>query len=281
MAHEQRRHGHVGAAQPARWRAGHDHGAGAQHHVRERRLRFEYSGRSSCDRAAVGRGTAREERGGQRDEGETAVIVLLRPDLRIDFVNVEDLSQADRRLTVRVRNNSGLPIAGATLALRRGDANGELLTTLTIPDELPPDGYHDVPWVGQAAGPFPHGIAPVWAMVDPAQAVDEFDETNNAQTVLVQGAILVDDCNGNGFSDTSDIAAGKSADCNANCVPDEVPRRLQLRRRDRLSRHRLLRSRDSAQPGGVGRALCRPARRRAANLHVRQLRCERQRQRRV
>lgn len=146
---------------------------------------------------------------------------VMTPDPYIESVGADSISPTDRVITVRVGNVAGLSASGLTVTLRRDAPDGELLATLPIADTVAALGYYDVSWVWSNAAPFPAGWVEVFAIVNAGKPADDFDPNNNVRSVILRNEVVEFDCNENGYSDTYDIAAGTSLDCNSNVVPDE------------------------------------------------------------
>ena len=101
------------------------------------------------------------------------------------LIHVMRAGPGSRVLTVRVANNSGWEVSDVEVTLRRDAVDGDLLTTLVIPEALAPGTHHDVSWVWEGFGPC-GGTVNVYAIVDEGDAVAEFDETNNTRMALAQ-----------------------------------------------------------------------------------------------
>jgi len=81
-------------------------------------------------------------------------------------------------ISVRLGNGGAVSIpTGSQVDLYDGDPmdGGILLTTLQTTQDLLPGAYEDVIWTA----PLTADVRPLWVYVDPADDVDELDETNN------------------------------------------------------------------------------------------------------
>jgi hypothetical protein len=163
----------------------------------------------------------------QEDRDRTNNVAIVpgvgQPDLRADYLTstIEGEDGADRLLTARVVNESGVAVNGTTVTLRRDSVAGELLATLPVAGPLSPGTPVDVTWLWENAGPFGSGPLRVIAIVDETNTVAEYAEDNNTFTTLVWPRVVVSDCNRNGNADAVDIASGFSTDANGNGIPDE------------------------------------------------------------
>ncbi len=122
-----------------------------------------------------------------RDRNNNTAILpgVMKPDVTIESILVQNAGPADRILTIRALNASGLAVSDVDVTLRRDAEDGELLQAFTITDTIVPGAFFDISWVWEDAAPFPGGSAEVFAIADEADAIDEFDEDNNVRSALV------------------------------------------------------------------------------------------------
>lgn len=122
----------------------------------------------------------------QEDRDRTnnsASVGILAPDLTITEIGMQSAGP-DRLLTIRVVNEGVLPVTDIDVEVRKGSATGPVLGTFTIPS-LVPGAYYDISCSWEAPKPKPTGYRTVYAIVDKADAIAEFDETNNTRTARV------------------------------------------------------------------------------------------------
>ncbi|HNQ23530.1 MAG TPA: CARDB domain-containing protein [Phycisphaerae bacterium] len=139
-----------------------------------------------------------------------AAMPVLAPDLTISEVVVQ-AAGPHRFLTARVANEGALTVASAEVVMRRGSATGPVLATLTTTAPVVAGAYHDLAWVWEDVPLLYGGRIDVFATVDEAHVVDEFDEDNNVRSASVTGpaAPLGDfDVDGNVDLDDYNIFAG-------------------------------------------------------------------------
>ncbi|MCK4658588.1 MAG: carboxypeptidase regulatory-like domain-containing protein [Phycisphaerae bacterium] len=110
---------------------------------------------------------------------------VMKPDVLIDSILVQSAGPADRILTIRVLNGSGLAVSNVDVTIRRDAEDGSVLHTQTITDTIVPGAFYDLSWVWEDAAPFPGGLAEVFAIADEADTIDEFDEDNNVRSAFV------------------------------------------------------------------------------------------------
>lgn len=158
-----------------------------------------------------------------RDRGNNmaAVTNVMKPDLVVDSILAQSAGPDDRIITVRVVNAGVLDASGVEVTLRRDTETGTLIGTLVSAGSLAPGTYRDLSWKWEGAAPFPGGSVPVFAVIDEADTIAEFDEDNNAHFAVLRDNEVLYDCNLNGYDDAHDLAIGTSPDANGNGVPDE------------------------------------------------------------
>ncbi len=110
---------------------------------------------------------------------------VMKPDVLIDSILSQNAGPNDVILTVRVLNGSGLATSNVDVTLHRDTEDGSLLQALSITDTIVPGAFYDVSWVWEDAAPFPGGSVEVFAIVDEAGTISEFDEDNNVRSALV------------------------------------------------------------------------------------------------
>lgn len=126
-----------------------------------------------------------EQEDGNRENNTAILAGGMKPDLFVDSILVQEAGPDTRILTVRVANDSGWAVSDVEVTLRRGAVDGELLTTLTVPEPIAPGTHHDVSWAWEDFGVC-GGTVSLYAIVDESNAVEEFDETNNTRMALAQ-----------------------------------------------------------------------------------------------
>ena len=124
-----------------------------------------------------------QQEDGNRDNNLAALHGIMGPDLTVASLNVQAVGDA-RSFDIRVANLAGLTVNDVQLKLRRDTLAGPLLATLTIDDPIEPGTYVDVSWLW-AEPPACVISTPVYAIVDEADMVAEFDETNNTRMTVV------------------------------------------------------------------------------------------------
>ena len=109
---------------------------------------------------------------------------VLAPDVTVSELRVQAAGN-DRLLTARVLNQGSLDASDVELMLRRDAEDGPLLQSFVIPGPIVPGAFVDVSWVWEDIAPIPGGEIDVFAIVDEAESIDEFDEDNNVRSALV------------------------------------------------------------------------------------------------
>ncbi len=148
------------------------------------------------------------------DENNIAVLPgVMRPDLSIDSVRIQNAGLQDRLITVRVRNGSGVPSSDTSVTLRLDSPEGPPLGTIPIVEEIVAGAFHDVSFFWYGATPFAGGSATVYAIVDEEGLVDEFDEDNNVAWAVTtdRAPTGIGDWDRNGIVDLADY--GEIAAC--------------------------------------------------------------------
>ena len=125
-----------------------------------------------------------EQEDRDRNNNTATLFRVMKPDLTVESIQVQAAGN-DRILTVRVLNASGLATSNVDLSIRRDAEDGTLLQSFTITDPIVPGAFVDVSWVWEDIAPIPGGEIEVFAIVDEAEAIDEFDEDNNVRSALV------------------------------------------------------------------------------------------------
>jgi hypothetical protein len=113
---------------------------------------------------------------------------VLAPDLMISEIGVQSAGP-DRLLTIRVANEGVLTVGDAEVTLRRDSVTGPVLAILTVP-EIVPGAYHDLSYRWETPAPAKAGGVMVYAIADEADAIHEFDETDNTRCALVPVEVL-------------------------------------------------------------------------------------------
>jgi hypothetical protein len=107
------------------------------------------------------------------------------PDLSIETCWSTEVSPTSVASTVRVVNKGVIPAGGCMVSWRRGAADGEQIGTSTI-QALIAGGVYEATFIWDTTGlPESGQTAQVFAVVDAAGSVPEFDETNNVSSLAV------------------------------------------------------------------------------------------------
>jgi len=134
----------------------------------------------------------------------TAVVTgVMKPDLVIESIQVQNAGPRHRIVTARVVNLGSLTVNSTDVAVRRDSQTGPLLTTLNITDPLAPGAFHDVSWFWENP-PGGQRQIELYAIVDEADTVAEFDESNNARAGTVP-TLLLGDLDADGYISAGDI----------------------------------------------------------------------------
>ncbi len=149
----------------------------------------------------------------------------LKPDLFIESFTVQEAGPEARLFTVRVANRSGWAVSDFGVTLRREAVDGELLTSMTIDEPIAPGAYHDLSWTWND---LPRCVvtSDVYAIVDEADVIDEFDEANNVRMTVAQlgPPFLLYDINYDGFvSIVGDVPPFIDCLYFGNCPDDPDP----------------------------------------------------------
>ena len=125
-----------------------------------------------------------EQEDRDRNNNTATLFGVMKPDLTVESIQVQAAGN-DRIITTRVLNASGLATSNIDLFFRRDADDGTLLQSFVVTDPIVPGAFVDVSWVWEDIAPIPGGEIEVYAIVDEAEAIDEFDEDNNVRSALV------------------------------------------------------------------------------------------------
>lgn len=109
---------------------------------------------------------------------------VMKPDLTVTSIVVQETGAETRRFLVRVKNTSGLGATGVSCDLRRDAADGELLTSLSVPGTLMPGAYHDLSWIWDVPSVC-EATFNIFAVADYNNTIDEYREDNNTRSTVV------------------------------------------------------------------------------------------------
>lgn len=148
-----------------------------------------------------------------------ATKVVLVADVVVDELLAE-AAGCDQTITVRALNQGAIPSAPTTLTLHEDDPNGAILTTLNVPALAAGEGT-SFTFLYANPTPGPAG-AVVVAVVDLPDADENGDRVGTLPLDLIPAGLT--DCDGDGWADACQIAAGGAADLNNNAIPDSCER---------------------------------------------------------
>jgi len=114
-----------------------------------------------------------------------AGIRISKPDLTIQTIRLEPITEKVVSITARVANQGSLPSGPTTVTLRRQSSTGSTLLASRPISALNPDRSLDVNFQLDTTS-LPSSQLLVYVRVDEANLVDEYDETNNEKTLLIQ-----------------------------------------------------------------------------------------------
>lgn len=140
-----------------------------------------------------------------RDRSNNTAIVAgtVTADAAIDSILVQNAGPRDRIITVRLSNTGALPMNSISVMLRRDSTMGPILTTLTNSQVIPPGAFNDLSWTWQNP-PVDNTSVEFYAIADEADAIAEFDESNNvAHTTAAM--LRVGDLNNDGAVSLADL----------------------------------------------------------------------------
>jgi hypothetical protein len=140
------------------------------------------------------------------DNNMAALYGVMRPDLSMDSIQAQTIGSVHRLLTVRVRNESGVPSLDTSVTLRLHSELGDWLASIPVPGGIEPGAFHDVYWMWYDAPPMAGGSSTLVAVVDEEDSVDEYDEGNNVAqvTIVDRRPTALGDWDRNGVVDLDD-----------------------------------------------------------------------------
>jgi len=140
-----------------------------------------------------------------RDRNNNTAVVpgIVSPDVEIDSILVQNAGPRDRSITVRLSNTGTLPINSTTVTLRRDSVTGSVMTTLSNPQVIPSGAFNDLTWMWHNP-PLDSTSVELYAIADEANAIAEFDESNNTSHTTVS-LLRVGDTNNDGVIDQTDV----------------------------------------------------------------------------
>ena len=133
---------------------------------------------------------------------------VLFPDLTISEIGVQAAGR-QRIFTVRIENIGTLTVSSEDVVLRRDAVNGQALASFVIPGPLVPGAFYDLSWTWENVIPIVGGSVTVFAVVDEANLIEEFDESNNVRSTVLTNPppSSPGDWNHDGHVDVSDWLA--------------------------------------------------------------------------
>ncbi len=109
---------------------------------------------------------------------------FVKPDLAIQFVRSENVTDKLLSVSARVTNQGGLSTNQTSIVFRKNSEAGQILSSQSIPG-LAPDQSLDVNFSLDVSGDASSSIV-IFVKVDDNNTIDEFDESNNTSTTLAR-----------------------------------------------------------------------------------------------
>ena len=134
----------------------------------------------------------------------SVTITALKPDVTIKEFEVQNAGNT-RLLRVRVANNGSLKAKNVNLAIYCDSLDGECLFT-TLISEIMPGKYKDVTYTWYKPFSSDRNKIETFAVLDESNIIDEFDESNNTDSIEVDSIKCPGDFDNDGDVDGSDLA---------------------------------------------------------------------------
>jgi WD40 repeat protein len=116
----------------------------------------------------------------------TISTIMILPDLSIQALASTKVGSTTELITASITNQGAIPAGPLSVTARIGSPTGEIIDTKTV-DLITPGGVQDLLFFWDTSGStYSSATLPLFFSIDPANEVDEADESNNESTLLTE-----------------------------------------------------------------------------------------------